>query len=276
MWWQLLLVPLVIFVLAPARYFLMIRLRGGGCARSKPAEFQDVARLNAQKPSSMHENVAANQVVTTALHANDEASRQRGAPLVRISIRPSARSDHDPGGESTTAAVFVQTLNPPAAAATPENAGTAPKEKVLLLPEPWPMKAVTTADATVACSSSEARVSLAPGVVVVIDRAKSTTRHAVADAIEDAEVENDDFGEATPHELPGGGWLFEAVNDPEPGLPIRFDVSARLVIDGQAYTAMASVGTLAHQAMASEFCRRLTSSSSSSAAALPEDADVLC
>ena len=134
------------------------------------------------------------------------------------------------------------------------------------MPEPWSIKAFATADATVACSPGEARVSLAPGVVVVIAKAKSTTRHAVADAVEDAEVENDDFGEATPHELPDGGWLLEAVNDPEPGLPMRFDVSARRVIGGQAYTAMASVGTLAHQAMASEFCRKLTQ----------DDADVLC
>ena len=41
---------------------------------------------------------------------------------------------------------------------------------------------------------------------------------------------------------------------------MRLDVSARRVIGGKAYTAKASVGTVAHQAMASEFCRRLTTS----------------
>lgn len=179
-----------------------------------------------------------------------------------IKVHTHTQASEESAGVSAIASnsAFVQNLDLPAptkSTATPDAA----LDRVLLLSELGPIKAIATADSTCTCSKSEARVTLVPGVVVAIAKAKPTTRYEVVDAVEDAQVEMDDFGEATGvHELPDGGWMFEAVNDPEPGQPLRFDVSARRVIGGKAYTAMASVGTVAHQAMAADFCRWLTTS----------------
>ena len=203
-----------------------VRIRGGGCATSKPVEAKDVMAVADTGKSS-------NEVAQPGALSSAEAPK-----------------------------AFVQELDLPGTPMQTTESPTGPlaMDTVLLLSELGPIKAFATVDAKWTCSSSEASVTLAPGVVVVVAKGKSTTRYAVTDAIEDAEIENEDFGEATAHELPDGGWLFEAVNDPEPGHPMRFDVSSRRVIGGKAYTAVASVGTLAHQAMASEFCRRLTTS----------------
>lgn len=131
----------------------------------------------------------------------------------------------------------------------------------------------STAEVLARCTVStvDTSVTLSPGVDVVIAQAVATTRHDVMDAISDAEIEMDDWGEATvTSNLPDGGWLFEAVNDPEPGEPMRFIVAARLVLGGKAYTAAASVDTLAQQKDVSAFCRQLAVLPSAGASIMPD------
>ena len=90
--------------------------------------------------------------------------------------------------------------------------------------------------------------------VAIVRKADATTRYDVADAIEDHQVETEDFESAEPHKLPCGGWLFTASNDSFN----RFHVCARRRLGakiGTDYTVQIVVHTLAQQAKAAAFCR---------------------
>ena len=116
-----------------------------------------------------------------------------------------------------------------------------------------PIRAHVPPGTSCACTSTEAVITFA-GYVAVVRKAEAVTRYDVADAIEDHQVETEDFESANAHQLPCGGWLFTASNDSFN----RFHVSARRRLGarvGTDYTVQAVVHTLAQQEKAVAFCR---------------------